>query len=233
MRVEIWSDVVCPWCAIGKRRFESALGRFEHRDEVEVVWRSFELDPAAPGSIDVSSTRRLADKYGVSLAQARAMEQRVTDAGAAEGLDFRYDLARPGNTLDAHRVLHLAADRGVQPAVKERLLLAYFAEGEPIADRRTLARLAADAGLDADETARMLDSEEYTAAVRADEAEARALGIQGVPFFVLDRRYGVSGAQPADVLLQVLRRAWTEAHPLTVVAGAGAGQTCTDDSCAV
>jgi predicted DsbA family dithiol-disulfide isomerase len=213
VRVEIWSDVVCPWCAIGKRRFESALARFEHRADVEVRWRSFELDPTAARTVDVSSTQRLADKYGVSLDQARAMQQRVTDAGAAEGLDLRYDLARPGNTADAHRVLHLAADRGVQSAVKERLLLGYFTEGEPIADRRALSRLAACAGLDADGTARMLDSDDYLAEVRADEAEARALGIQGVPFFVFDRRYGVSGAQPAEVMLQVLERAWTEAQP--------------------
>ena len=233
MRVEIWSDVVCPWCAIGKRRFEAALARFAHRDEVEVVWRSFELDPAAPASVDVSATRRLADKYGVSLDQARAMEQRVTDAAAGEGLAFRYDLARPGNTVDAHRVLHLAADRGVQSAVKERLLLAYFTEGAPVADRPTLARLAGEAGLDAAETARMLDSDDYLAEVRADEAEARALGIQGVPFFVLDRRYGVSGAQPAEMLLQALDRAWAEAQPLTVVAGPQTGPACTDDSCAV
>lgn len=216
MRVEIWSDVVCPWCAIGKRRFESALARFERRADVQVRWRSFELDPTAARTVDVSSTQRLAEKYGVSLDQARAMQRRVIDAGAGEGLDFRYDLARPGNTADAHRVLHLAADRGVQSAVKERLLLGYFTEGEPIADRPTLSRLAADAGLDADETARMLDSDDYLAEVRADEAEARALGIQGVPFFVIARRYGVSGAQPAGVLLQVLERAWTDAHPLAV-----------------
>jgi predicted DsbA family dithiol-disulfide isomerase len=224
VRVEIWSDLVCPWCAIGKRRFEAALARFEHRDEVDVVWRSFELDPAAPRTVDGSSTQRLADKYGVSLDQARAMERRVTEAAAGEGLDVRYDLARPGNTVDAHRVLHLAADRGVQSAVKERLLVAYFTEGEPVADRPTLARLAGEAGLDAGETARMLASDDYLAEVRADEAEARALGIQGVPFFVLDRRYGVSGAQPADVLLAALRRAWADAHPLTVVAGAGTGR---------
>lgn len=231
MRVEIWSDVVCPWCAIGKRRFEAALARFAHRDDIDVVWRSFELDPTAPQStdptaprsIDPSATQRLADKYGVSLDQARAMERRVTDAAAAEGLDFRYDLARPGNTADAHRVLHLAADRGVQSAVKERLLRAYFTEGAPVADRPTLARLAAEAGLDAGETARMLDSDDYLADVRADEAEARALGIHGVPFFVVDRRYGVSGAQPAEVLLQVLERAWTEAQPPAVGAGTGTG----------
>lgn len=233
MRVEIWSDVVCPWCAIGKRRFEAALAAFEHRDDVEVRWRSFELDPTAPRSVPGGATGRLADKYGVSLEQARAMQQRVTDAAAGEGLRLRYDIAKPGNTVDAHRLLHLAAARGVQGAVKERLLLAYFTGGEPIADRDVLVRLAGEAGLDPGEAAAVLGSDAYAAEVRADEAEARALGIQGVPFFVLDRKYGVSGAQPTPVLLEVLRKAWAEAHPLTMVAGGDTDTACTDDSCAV
>ena len=220
MRVEIWSDVVCPWCAIGKRRFEAALAAFEHQDGVEVRWRSFELDQTAPRSVGGSSAQRLADKYGVPLDQARAMEQRVTDLAAAEGLRFRYDIAQPGNTLDAHRLLHLAADRGVQPAVKDRLLRAYFSEGEPIADRDALVRLGAEGGLDPAEAAEVLDSDAYLADVRADEAGARELGIQGVPFFVLDRRYGVSGAQPIEVLLEALRRAWADAQP-----GTPAGRT--------
>jgi predicted DsbA family dithiol-disulfide isomerase len=215
VRVEIWSDVVCPWCAIGKRRFEAALAAFERRDGVEVRWRSFELDPTAPRSVGGSSAQRLADKYGVPLDQARAMQQRVTDLAAAEGLRFRYDIARPGNTVDAHRLLHLAADRGVQPTVNDRLLRAYFSEGEPIADRDTLVRLGAEAGLDPAEAAQVLASDAYLADVRADEAEARELGIQGVPFFVLDRRYGVSGAQPTEVLLEALRRAWADAQPGT------------------
>jgi predicted DsbA family dithiol-disulfide isomerase len=231
VRVEIWSDVVCPWCAIGKRRFEAALARFEHAGDVEVRWRSFELDPTAPRVVEGGATRRLADKYGVPLEQAEAMQRRVTEAATAEGLDFRFDRARPGSTVDAHRLLHLAADRGVQGELKERLLRAYFTDGEPIGDRDALVRLAAEVGLDAAEAARVLDSDAYLGEVRADQAEARALGITGVPFFVLDRAYGVSGAQPADVLLEALRTAWAAAHPLTVVAGPG--EACTDESCAV
>lgn len=233
MQVEIWSDVVCPWCAIGKRRFEAALAGFEHREDVDVRWRSFELDPAAPRSVPGGATQRLADKYGVSLEQARAMQQRVVDAGAGDGLSFRFDSAKPGSTVDAHRLLHLAAERGVQGAVKERLLRAYFTEGEPIADAPTLVRLAGEAGLDPAEAAAVLDSDAYTAEVRADQAEARALGIQGVPFFVLDRKYGVSGAQPAEVLLEVLRQAWAAAHPLPVVAAGGQGEVCADENRAV
>jgi predicted DsbA family dithiol-disulfide isomerase len=230
VQVEIWSDVVCPWCAIGKRRFEAALARFEHRADVEVRYRSFELDPTTPREYAGNATQRLADKYGVSLDQARAMEQRVVDAAAADGLDFRFDLARPGNTVDAHRLLHLAADRGRQAELKERLLLAYFTEGRPVGDRDTLAGLAAEAGLDPAEARGVLDSDAYLADVRDDQVTARALGITGVPFFVLDRAYGVSGAQPVEVLLDALRQAWSAAHPLTVV---GAGDTCADGTCAV
>jgi predicted DsbA family dithiol-disulfide isomerase len=230
VQVEIWSDVVCPWCAIGKRRFETALASFEHAGGVEVRYRSFELDPTTPRRVTVDATARLAEKYGVPLAEAQRMQQRVVDAAAAEGLDFRLDIAQQGNTVDAHRLLHLAADRGLQADLKERLLLAYFTQGEPIGEPATLVKLAADVGLDAAEAERVLASDAYLAEVRADQAEARALGIQGVPFFVLDRKYGVSGAQPAELLLGALRQAYTESTSLTVVAE---GNSCDDGTCAV
>lgn len=230
MQVEIWSDVVCPWCFIGKRRFESALARFDRRDDVEVRWRSFELDPAAPATREGPLDEHLAAKYGVPLDDARAMQQRMTDVAAQEGLEFRFDRARPGNTFDAHRLLHLAADRGVQDAAKERLLAAYLTEGEPVGDRDSLARLVADAGVERTEAEEVLAGGAYREAVRADEADGRALGITGVPFFVVDRAFGASGAQPPDVLLGLLERAWTAANPLTVVGG-GAGD-CSDGSCA-
>jgi predicted DsbA family dithiol-disulfide isomerase len=236
VQVEIWSDVVCPWCAIGKRRFEAALADFEHRDDVEVRYRSFELDPTTPRTVEGNATQRLADKYGVPLAQAQAMEQRVKDQAATVGLDFRFDKARPGNTVDAHRLLHLAADRGLQAELKERLMLAYFTEGEQIGDVDTLVRQAGAVGLDEDEARGVLESDKYLAEVREDQATARALGISGVPFFVLDRKFGVSGAQPEEVMLDALRQAWTAAHPLSMVTGTtggSGGETCTDDSCAV
>jgi predicted DsbA family dithiol-disulfide isomerase len=232
VQVEIWSDVVCPWCAIGKRRFETALAGFEHRAEVEVRYRSFELDPTTPRTVEGNATQRLADKYGVPLAQAESMQQRVIDQAAGEGLDFRFDRARPGNTVDAHRLLHLAADRGLQAELKERLLLAYFTEGEPIGEVDALVRLAGEVGLDEAEARSVLESDAYLAEVRDDQATAQALGISGVPFFVLDRTFGVSGAQPAEVLLGALRQAHAAAHPLSMVAGAG-GDACTDDTCAV
>lgn len=232
MQVEIWSDVVCPWCYIGKRRFESALRRFEHRDDVAVTYRSFELDPGAPPVRSESTTAHLAAKYGISEAEARSMNDRVTEIAAAEGLDYRLDEARPGNTFDAHRLLHLAAARGLQGAVKERFMAAYFSEGAPIGDHEALTRLATEAGLDAAEVAAVLSGDAHADDVRADQAQARTFGISGVPFFVVDRTYGVSGAQPAEVLLQVLDKAWAERAPLTVVESADS-TACDDGSCAV
>jgi predicted DsbA family dithiol-disulfide isomerase len=237
VKVEIWSDVVCPWCYIGKRRFEAALDRFEHREDVEVVWRSFELDPAAePTGEPGGATERLATKYQVSVDQARQMQQRVADAAAGEGLEYQLAKAVPANTVDAHRVIHLAARHGLQGEMKERLLRAHFIEGEPVGEVDTLVTLAAEVGLDADEVRRTLESQELVEAVRADEAEARGLGISGVPFFVIDRRYGVSGAQPSEHLLEALQTAWNESHPLAMVSpatGASDAEACGPDGCAI
>jgi predicted DsbA family dithiol-disulfide isomerase len=211
MRVEIWSDVVCPWCYIGKRRFESALAEFEHAEEIEVSWRSFELDPAAPAEREGDYATRIATKYGISRAQAEANIARLVDAGGGEDIDMRFDLSRPGNTFDAHRLLHLAASHGVQGALKERLMRATFSEGEPIGDPAALRRLASEVGLDDDEVAAVLDGDAFALEVRADERRALELGISGVPFFVIDGRYGVSGAQSPDVLLDALQQAWSVA----------------------
>jgi len=233
MKVEIWSDVVCPWCYIGKRRFEAALAGFAHRDEVELTWRSFELDPAAPASDPEpgSYTARLAAKYGRSTAEAQAMMDQMTSTAAEEGLDFRFDLARPGNTFDAHRLLHLALEHGAQDALKERLDRATFGEGLACSEHGALRALAVEVGLPAGEVDAVLASDRYTDAVRADEAQARAYGISGVPFFVVDGRYGISGAQPAGVVLQALEQAWAERAPLTLVTAGGPG--CEGDTCAV
>jgi len=218
LSIDIWSDVVCPWCYVGKRRLEAALARFAHRGAVEITWRAFELDPRATRAREPSGSHaeRIAAKYRTSVAQAEAMIRRITDTGAAEGIDFHFDRARTGNTFDAHRVIHLAAARGLGDAAKERLMRAYFTDGEPIADRETLIRLAGEIGLDRDEVRTALSGDAYAEEVRGDEAEARALEIRGVPFFVIGR-YGVSGAQPPDVLLRVLDEAWDELDaPLAV-----------------
>jgi len=212
--VEIWSDVVCPWCYIGKRRFESALEQFEHRDEVTVMWRSFELDPEAPRDVHGTAAERLADKYGMSIERALNLHAEMTQRAAAEGLEFHFERARGGNTFDAHRMIHLAATYGHQAAAKERLMRAYFTEGEAISDHETLVRLVSELGVDAEEARAALELDRFAEDVREDENLAAQLGIQGVPFFVLDRHYGVSGAQPPEVLLGVLERAWGEAVSL-------------------
>jgi predicted DsbA family dithiol-disulfide isomerase len=231
LTVEIWSDVVCPWCYIGKRRFETALTGFEHRDEVEVLWRSFELNPYAPQQEEGGLAQRLARKYGMTLEQATAANARVTAAAAGEGIDFRLDIARPGNTLDAHRLIHLAREQGLQGVAKERLMAAYFTEGSPIGDPETLVTLVSETGINAEDARAALEGDAHVAGVRADEQEAAELGISGVPFFVLDRRYGVSGAQPPELMLQALRQAWKEAHPVVVAATSGEALSCEDGAC--
>jgi predicted DsbA family dithiol-disulfide isomerase len=235
MQVDIFSDVVCPWCAIGKRRFEAALGRFEHADEIEVVWRAFELDPNAPARREGDYADRLARKYGMSREHAVAAHENLTATAAAEGLDFHFDRAQPGNTFDAHRLLHYARETGpgLQDALKERLLLAYFTEGEAIGDPETLVRLAAEVGLDRQQCAEILASDRYAAAVRADEREAHELEVTGVPFFVVDGKFGIPGAQDAETILGVLRRAWAKSHPLEMAEVPAAGGACDGDSCAI
>ncbi|MEV4422245.1 DsbA family oxidoreductase [Patulibacter sp. NPDC049589] len=212
MKVEIWSDVACPFCYIGKRSFENALEQFEHKDDVDVTWRSFQLDPSMPTSVEGGLDGLLARKYGKTPEEARAMNQRVVDMAAGVGLEYHLDRAQPGNTLDAHRVLHLARARGLQDAVKERFLRAYFGEGELLSDHPTLVRLAAEVGLDADEVERVLAGDAYEDTVRAEGEEAQQLGLGGVPAFVLDRRLLVSGAQPPEALLGALQQAW-ESRP--------------------
>ncbi|HSJ46154.1 MAG TPA: DsbA family oxidoreductase [Euzebyales bacterium] len=235
MLVEIWSDVVCPWCAIGKVRFEQALAGLAGGDDVEVRYRSFQLDPTTPAVIEGDYVNRLAAKYRTSTARAQAMIDLMTAQAAAEGLAFDFSAARPGNTFDAHRLLHLAADRGVQHTLKGRLLAGYLSEGAAIGTHDALRRLATEAGLDGAEIDAVLGGDAYAEAVRADERQARAYGIAGVPFFVIDRRYGVSGAQPAEVLRRVMEQVRHDAPPATDQ-GPHAGhdpRDCADGSCAV
>ncbi len=213
MQIEIFSDVVCPWCYIGKRRLEQALSTFPHAAEVTITYRSYQLDPTAPRRSDQTVEQHLATKYGRTLDEARQMNQRVSDIAATVGLDFRLADAQRGNTFDAHRLLQLAAARGLQAELKERLMKAYFTEGTLISDHDQLAALAVEIGLDGAEVGAVLAGDDYADDVRADLALARGFGITGVPFFVVDRTYGVSGAQEAATLTDVLQRAWTDAHP--------------------
>jgi len=217
--VEIWSDLVCPWCYLGKRRLEQALERFAERDRVDVVWRSFELEPDAPATPEPRA-EALIRRYGMTPEQAAERDAHMTALAAEAGLEYRPDLVLLGNTFDAHRVLHAASAAGLQATAKERLLRAYFTEGRALTDRDTLVELAADAGVDPDTARAVLADGTYSAEVRTEEREAAHLGITGVPFFVLGRRYAVSGAQPAELLLRALEQAFAE----TVTdAGAAAG----------
>ncbi|SDJ51648.1 Predicted dithiol-disulfide isomerase, DsbA family [Frankineae bacterium MT45] len=255
MKVEIWSDIACPWCYVGKRRFEEALTSFDDGGEPVVIeWKSFELDPgtvsASPGG-DADYADRLARKFGASRAQALKMLDSMTATAAEVGLDFHFEKAVAANTFDAHQLVHLGRDRGLQQEVKDRLLRAHFSEGEAVGDREALIRLGVEAGLDADEARSALTDQRYAAAVRADEAEAAELGVSGVPFFVIDRRYGISGAQPAGVFLDALNRAQADSRQLTMVSSGSAsggsasggsasgtladetGEACGPDGCAV
>jgi predicted DsbA family dithiol-disulfide isomerase len=210
LSIDVWSDVVCPWCYIGKRHLERALADFPNA--VEITWHAFELDPRAPSTppSGQSTAERLAAKYRVTVEQANAMIARVVDAGRRAGLEMKPGNAVPANTFDAHRLIRWARDHGRQGALKERLLKAHFVDGLPIGDRAQLAQLAGEVGLDAAEATAILDGDRYANEVRADEAQARELGITGVPFFVLDGRIGISGAQPVETLSAMLAKAWSE-----------------------
>ncbi len=238
--VEIWSDIACPWCYIGKRRFAEALATFEHRDRVRVTWRSFELQPdAEPSSAHPGLTEAtmLAERKGMPLAQVQQMFAQVTAVAASVGLAYDFDAVVPANTFDAHRLVHVARDLGGPDAaadVVERLMSAHFEHGRVVDDPDVLVALATEAGLDGAAVRDALASGAGAGAVRADEAEAAALGIQGVPFFVVDRRLGVSGAQPAEVFTQLLTQAWQDAHPplaIPTLPGAAGAEACGPDGC--
>lgn len=232
MRVEIWSDLVCPWCYIGKRRFEKALAAFPHRDRVEIVHRSFQLDPNAPQGETRLTVDMLAAKYGMTPERAAAVEREMEERAAGDGLEYHLDGARVGNTSDAHRLLHLARENGVQDEVVEAFYKAHFTDRRSLFDRDELVRVAAEAGLDGDAARAVLESGEYAADVAMEQREAQQLGATGVPFFVVDRKYGVAGAQPAEAFAEVLQRAWAESQPSLEIVGED-GDGCADGTCAV
>ena len=212
MKVEIWSDIACPWCYIGRRRFEKALDKFDHSDKVEVIWRSFQLDPDAPGDYPGTVNDMLVQRYGVSREQAASMNARVTALAAQEGLEYHMEWARPVNSMDAHRLLHLAYDYHLQSEMKERIQKAYFTEGLLISDVDTLVKLGVEVGLDAVEVRRMLAGNDHRADVLLEHRRAVELGSNGVPFFVFDQKYAVSGAQPAELFVTALERAWSDSQ---------------------
>ncbi|WP_426989549.1 DsbA family oxidoreductase [Pseudarthrobacter sp. Y6] len=235
MNIEIWSDVACPWCYIGKRRFEAALAEFPHRDAVDVTWRSYQLDPTLPEHYDGTELEYLSTRKGMAPQQVSQMFDHVAEQAKGEGLDYRFDQVVVANSFTAHRLIHLAAQHGQQDAAKERLLSDHFEHGKDIGSQEYLTELGLDLGINADEVAELFSTDKYADDVRFDFEEARALGITGVPFFVIDRKFGLSGAQPAETFTAALNQAWQETHPLVLVNAADGndGEACGPDGCAV
>ncbi|MDH6283650.1 putative DsbA family dithiol-disulfide isomerase [Prescottella agglutinans] len=232
--IEVWSDIACPWCYVGKRRFASALAEFPQRERVSVVWRSYQLAPETPVGARRSQLELVGERRGVPVEEARELYQHVARVAAEDGVTMDVDAIIAANTFDAHRLLHLAGQH--RDELLEGLFRGYFTEGKALDDRAVLVEIAASAGLDPVETAAALDSDAGSDLVRADIETARQLQVSGVPFFVANRRLAVSGAQPQDVFTELLRQAVEHADSEYAESGAALGQEaegCTDDSCAI
>ncbi len=234
-RVEIWTDINCPFCYLGKARFEAALAGFEHRDDVEVVHRSFELDPTLPADETGPVIPRIAAKYGIPVEQAAANERAIGAQAAELGLPYQSSGRDYGNSFDMHRLLHFALDQGKQDVLLDALYAGNFADPEPVfGDHERLVALAVRAGFDETEVRDVLaDPDAYAAAVRQDERDAQQLGVTGVPFFVFDNKYAVSGAQPTEVFTQALTTAWNDRPAPLVQVSADDAPACGPDGCAV
>lgn len=225
MRIDVWSDVLCPFCHLGRRHLELALEEFEHADELSVIWHSYQLDPDAPARIEGSNIERLAGKYDVDPDQMVSTQEQLAADAAEVGLDYRWDLAVGGNSYDAHRLIHFARFQGQEEAVTDRIMRAWFTEGRSIGDHDTLVELATEAGLDAEEVRGVLAQDSFGTEVRADLDLATRIGITAVPTFVLDQRFGVTGVQPVKIMLGALRYAWEEQGNPTS-GGGGCGGNC-------
>ncbi|ANB61922.1 DsbA family oxidoreductase [Anoxybacteroides amylolyticum] len=234
MKIEVWSDFVCPFCYIGKRRLEQALASFPHRENVEIIFRSFELDPNAKKETPLSIHEIIAQKYGISVDEAKRVNTDISKQAEAIGLTFHFETMKPTNTFDAHRLAQYAKEKGKLDEVVERLFYAYFTESKRISDRDVLLVIAESVGLDRQETEAMLDGGRYAEHVREDEAIAAQLGVRGVPFFVLNQKYAISGAQPVEVFRQALEKVWTEEQQSSSLQSlTEEGGTCTDGNCAI
>lgn len=230
MKVEIWSDVVCPFCYIGKRKFEKALESFGPKDKVEVVWRSFQLDPDLKPVAGQSVHEYLGKRKGTTTAEGKKMNDYMADAAKEVGLTYDFDNAIINNTLDAHRLLHLAKEEQLQGQMKERLFAAYYTQGKNIGDHETLVQLAEEVGLEGAKVREVLASDAYLSEVQQDQYEAQQVGARGVPFFVFNSKYAVSGAQPPELFKQVLDKVWEEEKPVDLSAG-GEGFCTVDGEC--
>jgi predicted DsbA family dithiol-disulfide isomerase len=232
MRIDIWSDFVCPFCYIGKRKLEKALKQFKHREEVELVFRSYQLDPTAKRDNDEHLYDVLAKKYGMNREKAKEMSNQITVQAKEEGLDFNFDTSIRTNTADAHRLAHFAYEQGKGLELTERLLKAYFTDSLHIGDHEVLSDLAQEVGMDKVEALNVLKSTKFIDIIKQDQQEGTNIGVQGVPFFVFDHRYAVSGAQPTHVFLEVLEKVKEEKSKLTIIENnTNESAHCTDESC--
>ncbi|SDJ23586.1 DsbA family oxidoreductase [Salimicrobium halophilum] len=233
MKIEIWSDFVCPFCYIGKRRLEQAVNALPEHAEVEWEYKSFELDPDAETQTKPNMHEKLAKKYNKTLEQAKEMTSHMEEEAKQSGLTFRFDQVIPANTFDAHRVAKFAEEQGKNDEVTEKFMQAVLTDGKNIGDAETIYELAVEAGLDSDAVAQVLRSEDYTEAVRNEEREAYQLGVQGVPFFVINRKYAISGAQPKETFDQALEQVWQEENstPSFTSLNGATGSTCTEEGC--
>lgn len=227
MTIDIWSDVACPYCYIGKRHLEAALARFPKSETVTINWRSFELDPNAPVKSPGDLYDVLSHKYRMPRSQAQQMTQSVENMGRAVGIDFDFAKAVPVNTLAAHRLMHLAAEHGLQSPANEQIFAAYFSEGKDLSDLPTLIALGEAIGLDAVLVESTLQSDAFIEDVRNDEEQAYELGVQGVPFFVFDQKYALRGAQPVEAFVQTLEAVWEKTQAVVVEDG----EACDVDGC--
>lgn len=212
MKVEIWSDIVCPFCYLGKRKFEKALELFPYKDKVEVEWHSYQLDPQARFEPGLSIHEYLAGKKAISIEDAKIMHGKLAERVKEYGLQYEFDRIIPANTFDAHRLIQFAKTKGLQAQAEESLFHAYFSDGINIADHTALIALGREISLDIEETSSMLNGDEFTEEVRKDLYEAHSIGIQGVPYFVFNDKYAISGAQESSMFLGALTRTWNEMH---------------------
>ncbi|GGE30356.1 DSBA oxidoreductase [Pullulanibacillus camelliae] len=233
MKIEVWSDFVCPFCYIGKRHLEEALKSLPDVSQVTIDYKSFELDPHSPKDSDGDIHASLAKKFGVSYEQAKAMNDRMTEQAKEAGLTYHFDTMIPTNTFDAHRLMHYAESFGKKAEMTERLLKAYFTDSKHIGDHETLSILAEEVGLNKEDVQAMLTGTDYADVVRQDEQEAQQLNVQGVPFFVINRKYAISGAQPIEVFSNALKKVHQEEQPLMVLNETTDEAICADGSCQI
>lgn len=233
MKIEIWSDFGCPFCYIGKTRFEKALAAFPHKDEVEVTYKAYQLNPVAPQEMTLSPAKAFAKGHNMTEKEAKERFKMFVKSAKSEGLTYNYDIIQMTNTFDAHRLAKWANEQGKEEALTAIFMKAYFTDGLNIADHNVLVDLVTSIGLDGKVAKAVLESDQYKTVVESQITEARQVGVRGVPFFVLNRKYGVSGAQPVEYFSQVLNQLWEETNPIETLESETKGGTCTDDHCTI